>query len=292
MFNFFNRKKEDNPIGEVFSDLTTNQKMSIMNLLLIIGVCDAKQGNQEKELQYLNTYVEILNVRSDKSMTYLETYGKGRIIEDLRYLTKNQKEFLIVATWEMICCDGEANDTELEFLGTIFEKLGVSEEQFIAIQIKMDRQKFKATEIFNTCEGGISIMTSEYKPISNEGCFEAIIFNSLIALEKVQINHTSEYHSISSHFFVLLLEEAKNVLISTNQDTLIDFIDSRYQFFSNELQKLYTSETSYPNGIYHVFFEKPLNIEPEMSSDLMEILLFYRPLTLMMKYVSLSTENI
>ena len=58
MFNLFNKKKEENPISDMFSDLTTNQKMSVMNLLLTIGVCDGEQGNQDKELQYLNTYVK------------------------------------------------------------------------------------------------------------------------------------------------------------------------------------------------------------------------------------------
>ncbi len=74
MFNLF-RKKEFNLISEVFQDLTLNQKMSVLNLLTTVEVCDGVQGNMEKEMRYLNTYINILNVRSDRSMAYLKSQG-------------------------------------------------------------------------------------------------------------------------------------------------------------------------------------------------------------------------
>ena len=132
MFNFFKKKPENNPISEIFSDLTTNQKMSVINLLLNIGVCDGEQGNQDMELQFLNNYVKILGVRSDSSMAYLENHGHEQIIEDLKSISKSQKEFLVVAAWEMITCDGRPNETELEFAGTIFNKIGVTDDQLVA----------------------------------------------------------------------------------------------------------------------------------------------------------------
>jgi uncharacterized tellurite resistance protein B-like protein len=131
MFNLFNKKKDKNPISEVFHDLTLNQKMSVMNLLLTIGVCDGEQGNQNKELQYLNTYVKILDVRQDRCMSYLETYGHERIISDLKTISQSQKEFLVVAAWEMITCDGRPNETELHVAGNIFDQMGISEEKFV-----------------------------------------------------------------------------------------------------------------------------------------------------------------
>ncbi|MCC5906200.1 MAG: hypothetical protein JJU13_08345 [Balneolaceae bacterium] len=125
-------KQEDNPISAIFSDLTTNQKMSVLNLLITIGVCDGERGSQDKELQYLNNYVKILGVRSDSSMAYFESLGHERMIEDLEPLPKKQKEFLVIAAWEMITCDGRPNETELEVAGAIFNKIGVTDEQFVA----------------------------------------------------------------------------------------------------------------------------------------------------------------
>ena len=131
MFNFFKKQKEENPISDIFKDLNTNQKMSIANLLLTIGVCDGNQGNEEKEIQYLNSYVKILDIRSDRSMTYLKTHGHERTIEDLKPLSKSQKEFLVVAAWEMIICDARPNETELQVAINIFGELGISEDEFI-----------------------------------------------------------------------------------------------------------------------------------------------------------------
>jgi uncharacterized tellurite resistance protein B-like protein len=132
MFNLSNKKKEENPIFDMFSDLSTNQKMSLMNLLLLIGFCDGEEDNKEKELQYLDTYFDILDICSDKSMAYLESHGYERIIEDLNSISKSQKEFLVVAAWEMIICEGRPNQTELEVARTIFEEIGVSDKQFDA----------------------------------------------------------------------------------------------------------------------------------------------------------------
>lgn len=65
-------------------------------------------------------------------MAYLESYGHERIIDDLNSISKSQKEFLVVAAWEMITCDGRPNETELQVAGAIFEKLGISDEEFVA----------------------------------------------------------------------------------------------------------------------------------------------------------------
>lgn len=133
MFNLFNKKKEENPIGNVLENLTLNQKMSVANLLLSIGVCDREQGNERKEIEYLNSYVKILDVRSDKCLPYLELYGQERIVQDLKVLTKSQKELLVIASWEMIICDAKPNETELQFTVGIFDKIGINEDEFIAI---------------------------------------------------------------------------------------------------------------------------------------------------------------
>lgn len=131
MFNLFKKKKEQHPIADVFHDLTNNQKMSVLNLLLTIGICDGEQGNQQKELQYLNTYSRIFQIRSEACMNYLSSFGHDRIISDLKNLSLSQKEFLAVASWEMINCDGRANDIEIEVAGNLFEKMGFSEKQFV-----------------------------------------------------------------------------------------------------------------------------------------------------------------
>jgi len=138
MFSLFNKNKKHNPIAEVVEDLTSNQKKSVLNLLLMISVCDGDQGGQLKELEVLNSYVEAVGVRSDESMRYLERYGHERIFDDLITLTKSQKDFLVFAAWEMIICDGRPNETELNVTGKFFERIGVSEDEFVSTIEKKD----------------------------------------------------------------------------------------------------------------------------------------------------------
>jgi len=131
MFDFF-KKKVENPISKVFADLTTNQKMSVMNLLVTIAVCDKGQGDRTKEMKFLNTYVSILGVRSDKSLDYLELEGQSRLVNDLKPLSQSIKDFLVVVAYDLINCDGSPNETELNMMTTIFEQIGIDEGKIIS----------------------------------------------------------------------------------------------------------------------------------------------------------------
>ena len=104
--------------------MTTNQKMSIINLLLSIALCDQDLGDRNKEMNCLNIYSDILDVKSDLCLTY---YAKGFqiMINDLKILNENQKDFLIVAAFEMITCDTYPNEIELAVTEQLFEQIGV-----------------------------------------------------------------------------------------------------------------------------------------------------------------------
>lgn len=126
----------ENPILESFSDLTKNQKMSIINFVLLSGVCD--ESENPEELDYLNTYNGLLELNSDETMEYLHQYGQQRIISDLESITRNQKELLVSLVFGMIECDGQPNERELNFVGYIFEELGLNEDEVIKILSKQE----------------------------------------------------------------------------------------------------------------------------------------------------------
>lgn len=144
----------------------------------------------------------------------------------------------------------------------------------------------KALEVFNICKNGVDFLINNYKPISNEGRFEAIIFNSLISLEKVKMNYRDIYKPIQDFFFEILLYEADEISIALDSEILITLINSRYQFFDSELKRLYSVEGAFPGGIYHVFYEKPLNQNPVISSNFAEIMPFFIVLSPMIKHIS------
>jgi len=131
MFNLF-KKKEKNPIKNEWSDLTINQKMSILNLLFVISIGDNGLDDSSKRISFLNTYIGLLGVSRDRCQAYFETQGYEIMIKDLNQLSQTHKEFLIVAAYEMITRSGKVKDNEINMTGNIFERIGIDSDKFFA----------------------------------------------------------------------------------------------------------------------------------------------------------------
>lgn len=131
MFNLFN-KKNDHPVTSLFSNCTVNQKMSLINFLLTIISCDTEKINKytAKRIELLNTNRRVLEVDKDKCMTYLESHGIARTLSDLRSISENQKEYLIVAGYNILTCDGSASENEADITLRMFDDIGVSDIHF------------------------------------------------------------------------------------------------------------------------------------------------------------------
>lgn len=127
------KKKQNNPITEVFADLTENQKMSILNMLTCIVVSEGGHAIKDKEIEYLNAYVDILGVRNDRSKSYLHAEGSERMISDLKKLSKSQLEILAVTCSEIIMCEGRPSNTKITVTAKFFGQLGLQEKEFVAI---------------------------------------------------------------------------------------------------------------------------------------------------------------
>ena len=104
MFSFFKKQPEpkaDAAVAKTFSNITKEQKYSIMNLLLFVsGGID--RNPQANELALLNVYCATFNVTPDQAHNYLERSGPQAIIQDLTTLASNQKDMLIIMVHEMI----------------------------------------------------------------------------------------------------------------------------------------------------------------------------------------------
>lgn len=131
MFRLF-KKKEQNPITNEWSDLTMNQKMSVLNLLFVISIGDNGSVDGNKRLSILNAYIGLLGVRSDKCMAYFESEGYSKMICDLNPLSQKHKEFLIIAAYEMMTRNGKAKENEISITSNIFEQIGIDMEYFMS----------------------------------------------------------------------------------------------------------------------------------------------------------------
>jgi uncharacterized tellurite resistance protein B-like protein len=120
-----------NPITEEFATFTTNQKMSVINMLQLIAVSDVGLGNRDKEIIFLNSFIDILGVPFNKCSDYFQSEGFKKIVLDLQSINTKQKELLAYIAWEMIVCDGKANEPEVGLTLNIFSQIGLSEENFV-----------------------------------------------------------------------------------------------------------------------------------------------------------------
>lgn len=146
-------------------------------------------------------------------------------------------------------------------------------------------------KLFLTTKNGIVELIKTYKDLSDEGKFEVILFNSLIVLRVYRENHPAKYSSIEEGFYKLIFNQAKTYGIGLTPEQLLDFINDRFLFYSQELEKIYSG--NYTAGkTYGAFYLSPLANDPEPSFDLMELLSFFVGLTTMIKWVHDTTDNL
>lgn len=123
------KKEELNPL--LLTDLTENQKMSFINLLLGTTALNTNR-NQAVRKDILNKYCGLLNVHGVNSNDYLSKYGHDRMIEDLKSLTFIQKEMLTVAVIEIMQSTIEKNsEQDMMIAVTFLNKIGISEDDVV-----------------------------------------------------------------------------------------------------------------------------------------------------------------
>lgn len=141
--------------------------------------------------------------------------------------------------------------------------------------------------IFIIAKGGIVELKQAYKDLTDEGKFEVIIFNSIIALAYYsKFNHDNPVNN--SKYIMKIAEQARNYNIPSADKELLNFIVSRMEFYANEYRQLSEPE-NVPSKIFSCFYENPLS-NPKPSFDLGEIFQFKIALGIMINYVNQNTH--
>jgi hypothetical protein len=136
MFNLF-RKKQDvqsrnHPISQLYSDLTTYQRMSVVNFLSAIACCEGgKPSNKEQKI--IEEYFGYLNVDSDHCMEYLQSCGVDRTLLDVNTMRRNQKEFLVLASYELLLAGRSFSEIKTARTAELFECIGIDSLQYMYI---------------------------------------------------------------------------------------------------------------------------------------------------------------
>lgn len=148
-----------------------------------------------------------------------------------------------------------------------------------------------STKLFFAAKGGI-VELKKYRDLTNEGKFEVILFNSLFVLNYYQSEYPEKYSGIEEDFFKSLFNQANTFNLPFGTDELADFINSRFRFYSEEVDKLYGGGQYMPAKIYNAFYENPLCDQPEVSMDLTQVMTFYAALTEMMNWLDNNIKKI
>lgn len=131
MFKF---NKKSNPIEETFYNLNRFQKMSIINILQSIAGVDSNiKPDRLKEQEFISVVYKSLNVDSLLAIEYFNQTGIEQMLNDLKSIQNNQKQLLLLYSYQLIQIDGAANEIEFSALSNIFNQLGMSENQILDI---------------------------------------------------------------------------------------------------------------------------------------------------------------
>ena len=98
MFNFF-KKQSSNVFNTTFSNLTYQQKCSLLNVLYYVSVADEKNMNMDKDIIIMNNYLNFLSL---KFADVQKDLSPDKIFSDLKGLNRDQKNLLVWMTFEML----------------------------------------------------------------------------------------------------------------------------------------------------------------------------------------------
>lgn len=152
----------------------------------------------------------------------------------------------------------------------------------------MDSHKTNATTLLNISIGAVNIVDN-YKPLSTEGKYEALLLNALLATIELQEKYgdSTNYLKTEEEFMGLIAKLAIKVEIIDKVGDIASFINNRMAFYHEELSNIYNGNYI-PGKIYDAFYLNPLSDNPQAHNDLAIILVFQK---LLLKMISETKEK-
>jgi hypothetical protein len=148
-------------------------------------------------------------------------------------------------------------------------------------------QKSDGEKLFMIVFGGIVEIKRAYKDLSNFGKFEVLLFNSLIALQEFQPKYPDRFEAMKDDFYRNIFKQARVYNIQMTDTELAKFVNSRFETYLEETIRFFDQDE---DGYlllktYTLFYEHPLELNPETSFDLFEYAEFLPALMQMRNYI-------
>ncbi len=125
------------------------------------------------------------------------------------------------------------------------------------------------------------------KELPRNGKFEALLFNSVIVFQAYELKYPGSFSFLEfkEEYVDIIKEYGPTYNVKNSDDVLIAFINHRFDFFTDELSKIYGNDIYTPGTVYTAFYETPFEIMLEPYSDLSELLKFKVALTQVITFV-------
>jgi len=149
-----------------------------------------------------------------------------------------------------------------------------------------------SAQLYYISEAGIRELSWAYKSLSKKGKFEVILCNSITALGAYHRNHPDFFEETRKGLYQYIINESVSFKLGFNFEQLSAFIINRIDFYSRELDNISNKQDYVPGKIYSAFYLNPLEAEPEMYLDLIEMLKFFKGLQSMRKSVHSSASKL
>lgn len=135
MFNFFRKPpsfNSDNDIINFQRSFDNRQRAAIISTLIIVANCDGRINSKEEAA--IENIVSLLGASlNDPLLKQLPSLGRQHLISILNTLTKTQKEWLLIAVYELAHSDGKVAPIETSYSASIAKDIGFSENQYLLL---------------------------------------------------------------------------------------------------------------------------------------------------------------
>lgn len=142
MFSLFNKKRH--PAAEFYSHYSEDEKLTILAILFLAGSCDNNLSNSSQmntELKLLNEVVDIFEVKARCAQQLLQSVGPDNLLIRLKAFDKAKIDIVLVMIMEMLQCDGQLNEEEVNFIIAVLDRLDISFEAFKE-QLEMNKKMY------------------------------------------------------------------------------------------------------------------------------------------------------
>ncbi|MCA6422433.1 MAG: hypothetical protein IM568_06410 [Flavobacterium sp.] len=237
-------------------------------------------GGRQQQEQEVQEVRQLLNFKYSKEATeYAYSYA---VVSYFTSNFTNGNELTDVILRNSKCTVSREDAAKIAQFAVLKRHYNSNDSLVQTLHKKSDGEK-----LFMVVFGGIVEIKRAYKDLTNFGKFEVILFNSVVAFLEYESEYPGKYQTIKDDLFANIFKQARVYNIPMTNMELAHFVNSRFETYLEEILRFFDPEEEGYMLLktYTLFYEQPLEPNPETSYDLFEYAAFLPALMQMRNYV-------